>query len=87
MKVRMTESQLKRIVKRLTENETLTVSADIHNGDISTGVKNAKADIQRNGLDPNKTKIEVDPNEVSEGKRFKKSELQEARKRRLNKRK
>ena len=59
MKVRMTESQLKRIVKKLTENETLTVSADIHNGDISTGVKNAKADIQRNGLDPNKTKIEV----------------------------
>ena len=78
MKVRMTESQLKRIVKKLTENETLTVSADIHNGDVATGVKNAKADIERNGLDPN---------EVNEGRRFKKSELQEARKRRLNKRK
>ena len=43
--------------------------------------------MKENGLDPNKTKIEVDPNEVNEGRRFKKSELQEARKRRLNKRK
>lgn len=82
MKVRMTESQLRNIIKRLSENETLTVDANIDNGDVKTGVVNTKHDAEQNGL--KNYKIAVDPKEVNETRVYKKSQLKEARRNKLN---
>ena len=77
--LRITESQLKRIVRKICENgETLTVDADVKNGDVNTAVRDAKQAIKSKGL-PDDTKIAVTTKEVNESI-YTKRQLKEAKK-------
>ena len=76
----ITESQFKRIVNKIYEEETLTVDADVKNGDTSAALSDAKRALRSKGL-PDDTKIAVTAKEVTNESVYTKKQLKEAKRR------